>query len=114
MLYTLGRQADAVLPFLKAAELDPEFEEAWNNLGNALVATDRAEGALFAYRRAIQLEPGYADAHFNLAETLAAAGNLAEACTHWERFLDLEPAAEGADDVRERLKRARSLTGAQD
>ena len=44
----------------------PDFAEARNNLGNALLATGDFRRAVFEYRRALEIDPGYADAERNL------------------------------------------------
>jgi tetratricopeptide (TPR) repeat protein len=102
-LFSMGRMAEAAQWFTQATDVDPNYVEAWNNLGNALSGTD-LKGATDAYRRAISQEPGYADAHYNLAESLASAGDLEQASQHWRAYLRLDPHSPWADEVRLRLK----------
>ena len=68
--------------YLQALELDPAFAEAWNNLGNSLVAIGKPEDAILAYRRAFSLEPHYPDAHCNLATLLERQDRHDEAEIH--------------------------------
>lgn len=102
-LYSLGRKLEAVHRFTQAIEVDPEYVEAWNNLGNAL-ADSRPERAIAAYRRALALEPGYADAHYNLAESFAQTGQPDKAREHWRAYLRLAPHDPWAVHVRQRLE----------
>ncbi|WP_459873959.1 tetratricopeptide repeat protein, partial [Endothiovibrio diazotrophicus] len=88
---TLGRQARAAAAFRAALALNPDFAEAWNNLGNALDELDEREEAIDCYRRALVLHPHYADAHYNLGCTLHAAGELEEAIEHFRRTLAIQP-----------------------
>ena len=102
-LYSLGRKLEAVHRFTQATEADPEYVEAWNNLGNALADT-RPDRAIAAYRRALAIEPGYADAHYNLAESFAQTGQPERAREHWRAYLRLAPEDPWADQVRRRLE----------
>jgi tetratricopeptide (TPR) repeat protein len=104
-LYTLERKADAVQALLAAVELDPEYVEAWNNLGNIMADVGEIDEALACFARALELEPGYADAHYNLAEVLANEGDYAPAREHWRAYLAADPTSPTADAVRERLAR---------
>ena len=61
---------------------DPQYAEAWNNLGNVYTELERWEDAEDAIRQAVELVPTYADAHFNLAEILERLGHPDEAADH--------------------------------
>ena len=91
--------------FGQATELEPEYVEAWNNLGSTLSDMGKPDSAIAAFERALELEPHYADAHFNLAETIANLGEYERARKHWRAYLELDPASSWADVVRERLRR---------
>ena len=75
-------QAKAVLD--EAVAIDPDLPEAWNNLGEALVALDDRAGAIDAWRNAVRIQPAYAVALSNLANNLNAAGGAAEAEFHYK------------------------------
>ena len=47
-------------------ELDPQYTNAWNGLGNALSKQKRYDEAEAAYRKALELDPQYSFAHTNL------------------------------------------------
>ncbi|MCW5633691.1 MAG: tetratricopeptide repeat protein [Rubrivivax sp.] len=74
---------------LAAHEAQPAV---WNNLGNLLARTGRAEKieeALAAFARAIALAPGYTEAHYNRARVLHRAGRAAEAASALQAALSL-------------------------
>ena len=57
----------------------PDDWESWNNLGNARLALDDAEGGIAALRRSVELNPNAAPARLNLTRALRKAGEFAEA-----------------------------------
>ena len=96
---------------MQAVEIDPEYVEAWNNLGNTLAELGRGARAVVAYERALELEPSYADAHFNLAATLEGLNRFEEACQHWEAYLQRDPNSPDAGFVRDRLAQSPARRG---
>ena len=59
-------------------ELKPDYAEAHNNLGIALVQQGRFEEALAHYGQALRLNPAYAEAHANRTLAWLASGNFEE------------------------------------
>src|SRR5206468_8744357 len=57
-----------------AVELQPDFCEAWTNLGAALQHLHRTDQAIDATRHAISLNSEYALAHLNLGQLLFVRG----------------------------------------
>ena len=53
----VSNNAEAIEAFSKAVQLDPEYEEAWQNLGKSLTRALQYEKASQAYREAIHLNP---------------------------------------------------------
>jgi tetratricopeptide (TPR) repeat protein len=86
-----GRIDNAVARYRRALLLNPDYAEAHNNLGVALVAQARIVEAMTHYERALALKPDYADAHNNLGNALAAQGRIHDAVAHYERALILSP-----------------------
>ncbi len=64
-LYALGHVEPAAAQFRSAVRLDPEYVEAWNNLGSMLAELGRLSEAAGAFRRALALVPEYIDAREN-------------------------------------------------
>ena len=94
-------------PLLRAVEVDPEYVEAWNNLGNIMADVGEVGRALECLRHALELEPSYADAHYNLAELLANEDDYEAAREHWRAYLASDPFSPTAKLCRERLARTR-------
>ena len=107
--YAQENYGDAVRCFTRATNIDPEYVEAWNNLGNALGDLSRGPEAAKAYRRALVISPTYADAHYNLAETLSLTGDLRRARRHWQEYLRQDPNSSWAKKVRDRLRETEGL-----
>jgi Flp pilus assembly protein TadD len=67
-------------PFYRAAlSLDPDFKEAWINLGLAAFTLGRRDEAQACQREALRLDPETPDAHNNLGMIHYSQGHLAEA-----------------------------------
>ncbi len=89
-----GRMSDAVEEFRAAVRLKPDFIEALNNLGNAIMLSDpaRLPEAISYYEQALRLSPDYAQAHNNLGQALSRLPDRkAEAIGHYEAALRLRP-----------------------
>jgi tetratricopeptide (TPR) repeat protein len=79
MLGRMGAPIDDVLAALRAAiRIQPDYAEAYNNLGLVLIQAGKDEEGIAALREAVRLAPSYADARTNLGAALtpndAAAG----------------------------------------
>ena len=72
----LGRLNGAVNAFKKAAELDIQNANIFNNLGVSLSAIGNHEEALVALKKAICIDENYPEAHFNIANILKEQGKL--------------------------------------
>jgi serine/threonine protein kinase/Tfp pilus assembly protein PilF len=88
----------AIMLFLRATELDPEYAAAWASLGGAfqlkgmfLGMTDYADRATTALRRAIALQPALAPAHSWLGLSLLMLGHVDEALVSLRQAVQLEP-----------------------
>jgi tetratricopeptide (TPR) repeat protein len=65
--------------FERAVELNPSSAEAWNNLGNALLALGEAAEARRALEAAVSADPTLADAPYNLGSLFLQQGRLDQA-----------------------------------
>ncbi len=86
-----GRNEEAVKLMVAALEIDPEYVDAWSNLGIAYFKERDLERAEFCSRKAIQLSPDFANAWANLGLALRARNASEEALVAWGRALDLQP-----------------------
>lgn len=91
MLHESGDAAAAAASYARAAQLKPDFIQAWNNLGQALEDVHDSEEAARAYRRALAVKPDYAAALRNLARLAVAEGDAPAARDCAQRLLGLEP-----------------------
>jgi arylsulfatase A-like enzyme/Flp pilus assembly protein TadD len=93
-----GGQADAVVAFRRAVEIEPSYGDAWYALGSALVDTDRRLAA-DAWRHAEPLLPHNYDLLFNLGMLLADGDAPADAIPYLQRFVREAPRPRYAEDI---------------
>ena len=74
LLMSLGRPAEALPHFARAAALDPSEPLLQTNLASALAAQGRFGEALQHVRRALELQPDYAPAQDILKRLQALGG----------------------------------------
>jgi tetratricopeptide (TPR) repeat protein len=67
-----GQLPGAIEAFREAAELEPDFFDAWSYLGTALFEAGDATGAVQAYERALVIDPRHGETRYNLALARAA------------------------------------------
>jgi tetratricopeptide (TPR) repeat protein len=72
-------------------KVKPDFAEAHNVLGNALVQMGKLDAAVTSYRRALALRPDIAKIHSNLGRALGKQGRLEEAEATCRRAIAIAP-----------------------
>ncbi len=87
----LGRTDEALAAHGEAVRLRPDFAEAHNNLGNALLKKGAFAEAISAYRRTIALRPNYANAHNNLGVALQKQRKPDEAIAAYRMAVQYQP-----------------------
>lgn len=91
MIYRRIRKTpDAITEFQKAVELDPSYDEAWNNLGNAHQRKE-PERAVQEYQKAVALKPQLALYHRNLGHLWELRGNVAGAEAEYQAAIQAQP-----------------------
>lgn len=80
-----GRLEAAERAYRRAAELRPDDDRAWNNLGNVLAAGGRFDEALAVYGKAIAANPSNAAPHFNAAQIHTLRYDYPKANEHLQR-----------------------------
>jgi Flp pilus assembly protein TadD len=90
-LHLHHRMEEAEPFYQRAVALDPDFKEAWMNLGLVLLARGRPDEALSCQRQALRLDPDSADAQNNLGMVHYAQGHIAEAESCFRTALRLRP-----------------------
>jgi Flp pilus assembly protein TadD len=83
--------AEAEPFYHRAVALDPEFKEAWMNLGLVILSRGGLDEALSCQRQALLIDPDSADAQNNLGMVHYAQGNIAEAENCFRSALRLRP-----------------------
>ena len=87
----IGENEKALLSFKKVVEFNPDYPDAYNNIGYMLQRQGKFEEAIAAYERALAIKPDYAMAHNNLGNALKDQGRLEEAIAAYERALAIKP-----------------------
>jgi predicted O-linked N-acetylglucosamine transferase (SPINDLY family) len=86
-----GRIAEAAAPLEKAVTLDPNYADAWNNLGIVRRAVGDFPAARTALERAAALKPGFAPTHNALGSVLKAMGDRDGALAAFRRAVEFKP-----------------------
>jgi tetratricopeptide (TPR) repeat protein len=86
-----GKLDEAVTCYRQALVLKPDYPEAHNNLGAALMAQGKRDEAVACYRQALVLRPDFAEAHNNMGNVLRSLGRLKEARDYFEKAIRLAP-----------------------
>ena len=87
----VGDSRGAAHFYRRVTELQPDYVEAWLNLGVALRTAGRVKDAAAAYRQAISLKPDLPEAHNNLGLALQQQGEQEEALAALKRAIELRP-----------------------
>ncbi len=83
--------AEAVDAYRQAVEADPEFTDAYCNLGTVHYNRGEKELARVCYERALELEPSHVEANFNLANLLEEQGADEKALRHYKLAMAVDP-----------------------
>jgi Flp pilus assembly protein TadD len=86
-----GETERAIAVLKKAVELQPDFAEAWSDLGDAYKKLQDDAHALAAFERAVKIRPDDAVAQTRLANQLLGQERAHEAIEHFEIALRLSP-----------------------
>ncbi|MFH1772719.1 MAG: tetratricopeptide repeat protein [Candidatus Omnitrophota bacterium] len=84
-LQTAGNLRQALSYYLKAAEIDPEYLEVYNDLGVIYEAMGENDKALTMYKKALQIDPGYLPTYTNLAFFYEKTGDVLNASDYWQK-----------------------------
>ena len=91
-----GRLEDAQKYYHEATEIDPQFEEAENNLGIVLIQEGRKSEGKAAFDRALVIDSHYAPAQVNLAKIAFDEKRFHDASELAKQALKNEPLNTGA------------------
>ena len=88
---SLGFHKESFDMYNKLTEVKPDYPDAWNNRGVALIRLGRFDEALKSYDKAIELQPDHADAWQGRGTTLERLGRLDEALKSYDKAIELTP-----------------------
>ena len=103
--YHAKRLAEAIELYRQALELEPQFGQAYSNLGLAYQKTGQIAEAIWANRKAIALASGpearvvRASSYYNVARIYEQAGQLEDALQQYELAQEQKPGKVYADAV---------------
>jgi tetratricopeptide (TPR) repeat protein len=86
----LGDLPGAIQAHEEAVKLDPDFSEAWHNLGQCYMETGQVEKAITCLKRVLQLGPGIPDTHYLLGLAQFKLGNKPAALEHCEALAKVD------------------------
>jgi len=89
--FQLRNLSECIFYNQQAIRVDPNFAEAYSNLGNALKELGDVEGAVEFYLKAIKIKPRCSDAYNNLASSHMQQGSIDDAISTFQMALTLDP-----------------------
>jgi len=89
--WEMGKPAEAVAAFRKAAALDADDPIGHFNLAHALEQSGKPDEAVAEYKRAVELAPNYAKAHNNLAFLYEKRDRETLALFHYQQAVKFAP-----------------------
>ena len=82
---------EAIEAYNKALSLNPDYAEAYSNMGIALKEHGKLEEAIEAFNKALSIKPDYAEAYNNMGNALQDQGKLEEAIEAYNKALSIKP-----------------------
>jgi len=83
VLYGQGQHTDAIDAFREALRLEPQFADAWNDLGETYRDQGDMEEAVRCYREALKADPKHSRANYNLGESYCLGDQLEQAVPYF-------------------------------
>ena len=85
-------QFDAAIDsYKKALKINPDYAQAYNNMGNALYDKGDLEESIESYKQALKINPDYADAYNNMGNALKDKGDLEASVESFKQALKINP-----------------------
>jgi len=81
----------AISQFKKTLRIDPDFAEAYSNIGSLNAWQKRYGEAIEYYRKALDIEPRFKPAMIGLASALDRKGKIKEAMQMYYKVLEIDP-----------------------
>jgi predicted O-linked N-acetylglucosamine transferase (SPINDLY family) len=87
----LEKTNDAIYYYKKAININPNYADAHNNLGNALKDSGKFEKAISCYEKAININPNYVQAYYNLGIIFEKLNNFQESINCYKKAIEIKP-----------------------
>ena len=87
----IGMPEEAIASYNKTILYNPNYAEAYNNKGNALLDQEKIDEAIEAFKNSISLKPHYAEAYCNMGNALQNKGDLDKAVDAYNKAISLKP-----------------------
>lgn len=92
LVYTKKEKAEeATASIKKALELDPEYADAWNHLGNLYLARNNLDEAAKHFEKTVELDPAHVKALNNLGFVYSQKGEIERGIEHFQLTVQLDP-----------------------
>jgi tetratricopeptide (TPR) repeat protein len=82
---------EALESLQRAVQLDPEYAEAWADLGNTQLAAGDMKSAIRSFEAAVKLRADFQIARYNLAYALRKTGSYPKAAEQYRLYLMRDP-----------------------
>ena len=87
----LGLLDKAFELFNRALSINPNYSDAYNNIGGILKDQGKLKDAVAYYEKAISFKPDYAEAYYNLGNTLKEQGQLEKTIEAYKKAISFKP-----------------------
>ena len=87
----IGMLDEAIDAYKKSVSLNPDFAEAYSNMGVALKNQDKLDESIEAFKKSILLKPNDADSYYNMGITLNHQGKVDETISAYKKAISLNP-----------------------
>ena len=86
-----GAIEKAIEYYKEAININPEFADAYNNMGSAIIAKGDFEQAIVSLKKALLISSNFSNAHNNLGIALKNIGSLSEAIESFKKAIKIDP-----------------------
>jgi Flp pilus assembly protein TadD len=86
-----GHAPDAIEELKRAVSLDPDYPEAWADLGNTYLSQGDLQNAIRALENAVRIRPDFQVARYNLAYSCRKTKDYRRAVLEYRTYLQRDP-----------------------
>ncbi len=86
-----GMIKEAIEAIKRSLELDPDYADAWNHLGNLYLARNDNQEAAQQFEKALELDPRHVTAHNNLGLVFSQRGQIEDAIKEFNKAIEVDP-----------------------